>query len=130
VDLQTRRIPNSLVLALLVWSVAQMLWLGQPARGAAAVGLLVAGGAFFLLAHAGRGFVGLGDVTLVAALGALLGYPAVLAAIFAGVLAGGVAAAFLLLTRRAGRKDPFAYGPYLALGAWLVYTRVLGLWPG
>jgi leader peptidase (prepilin peptidase)/N-methyltransferase len=48
----------------------------------------------------------------------------------AGIMAGGVAAAVLLLTRRAGRKDAFAYGPYLALGAWLVYTRVLGLWPG
>lgn len=130
VDLQTRRIPNALVLALLVWSVAQMLWLDQPAQGAAAVGLLVAGGAFYLLAHTGRGFVGLGDVKLEAALGALLGYPAVLAGMFAGIVAGGVAAAFLLLTRRAGRKDAFAYGPYLALGAWLVYTRVLGLWPG
>ena len=72
----------------------------------------------------------MGDVKLEAAAGALLGYPAVLAALFLGVLAGGVAAAFLLLTHRAGRKDAFAYGPYLALGAWLVYTRVLGLWPG
>ena len=27
-------------------------------------------------------------------------------------------------------KDSIAYGPYLALGAWLVYARVLGLWPG
>ena len=44
-------------------------------------------------------------------------------------MAGGVAALFLLLTRRAGRKDTMAYGPYLALGAWLVLTRVLGLWP-
>ncbi|MFZ2362061.1 MAG: prepilin peptidase, partial [Anaerolineae bacterium] len=73
---------------------------------------------------------GLGDVKLEAAIGALLGYPVALAAIFAGVLAGGVAGAVLLLTKRAGRKDPIAYGPYLALGAWLVYTRALGLWPG
>jgi leader peptidase (prepilin peptidase)/N-methyltransferase len=48
----------------------------------------------------------------------------------AGIVAGSLAALFLLLTRRAGRKDPFAYGPYLALGAWLVLVRVWGLWPG
>jgi prepilin signal peptidase PulO-like enzyme (type II secretory pathway) len=107
-----------------------MLWLGQPDWRAAVAGLAVAGGLFFVLALIGRGVAGLGDVKLEAALGALLGYPAVLAAMLAGIMAGGVAAAVLLLTRRAGRKDAFAYGPYLALGAWLVYTRVLGLWPG
>lgn len=130
VDLRVRRIPNELALALIVWAVVQVLWLGQPTWGAAALGLLAAGGLFFLLALIGRGALGMGDVKLEAAAGALLGYPAVLAALFLGVLAGGVAAAFLLLTHRAGRKDAFAYGPYLALGAWLVYTRVLGLWPG
>ena len=130
VDLRVRRIPNELVLALLAWAGVQVLWLGQPDWGAAALGLLAAGGLFFLLALVGRGAMGLGDVKLEAALGALLGWPAVLAAMVAGVLAGGAAAAFLLLTKRAGRKDSIAYGPYLALGAWLVHTRVLGLWPG
>lgn len=130
VDLRVRRIPNELVLALLVWAVVQILWLGQPGWGAAALGLAVAGGVFLLLRLAGRGAMGLGDVKLEAALGALLGSPAVLAAMVAGILAGGLAAAVLLLTRRAGRKDAIAYGPYLALGAWLVYTRALGLWLG
>ena len=130
VDLRTRRIPNELVLALLAWAVVQLFWLGQPAWGASAVGLLVAGGLFFLLVHTGRGVVGSGDAKLMAAIGALLGYPTVLAGVLVGVLAGGLAAAFLLLTKRAGRSDTFAYGPYLALGAWLVHTRALGLWPG
>jgi prepilin signal peptidase PulO-like enzyme (type II secretory pathway) len=130
VDWRVRRIPDELALALLAWAVVQMLWIGQPAWGSAALGLLAAGGIFFGLAVLGRGALGIGDVKLEAAAGALLGFPVALAAIFAGILAGGVAAIFLLLIRRAGRKDTFAYGPYLALGAWLVYTRVLGLWPG
>ncbi len=96
VDLRVRCIPNELVLALLAWAVVQVLWLGQPGWGAAVSGLLVAGGLFFLLALIGRGAMGLGDVKLEAAIGALLGYPAVLAAMFAGILAGGAAAAFLL----------------------------------
>ncbi len=130
VDLRVRRLPNPLVLALLGCALLQAIWLGQPTLAMAALGMGVALAVFGVIWLLGRGALGLGDVKLEAALGALLGYPAVLAGLFAGVLAGGLAALFLLLTRRAGRKDPFAYGPYLALGAWLVYTRVLGLWPG
>ncbi len=95
----------------------------------AAIGLAVAGGIFLLLAILGRDALGLGDVKLAAAIGALAGFPVALVGLFVGIMAGGVAALFLLLTRRAGRKDTMAYGPYLALGAWLVLTRVLGLWP-
>ncbi len=130
VDLRVRRIPNELVLALLAWAVVQILWLGEPGWGSAAAGLALAGGLFFLLALIGRGAMGLGDVKLEAAVGALLGYPAVLAAMIVGVAAGGIVAALLLVTRRASRKDAIAYGPYLALGAWLVLARSWGLWPG
>lgn len=134
VDLKTRRIPNPLTLALLLWAAVQGLWLGRPGWAAAGLGLATAG-ALFLLFYAlgrgalGRGALGLGDVKLEAALGALLGFPAVLAGMLAGILLGGLAAAGLLLTGRAGRRDPFAYGPWLALGGWLIYTRLLGLWP-
>jgi prepilin signal peptidase PulO-like enzyme (type II secretory pathway) len=40
----------------------------------------------------------------------------------------GLAAAFLLLSGRAGRKDSMAYGPYLALGAWLILAWGWGPW--
>lgn len=129
VDLRVRRIPNGLVLALLAWAALQGVWLGRPGWSAALLGLVLAGGSFLLLYFLGRGALGLGDVKLMAALGALLGYPAIVAGLLAGILAGGLAAAILLLSRRAGRRDPFAYGAWLALGAWLVYTRLLGLWP-
>jgi prepilin signal peptidase PulO-like enzyme (type II secretory pathway) len=129
VDFQVRRLPNPLVLALLGWAVVQSFWLGYPTLEMAALGLAVAGAIFLVLAIIGRGALGIGDVKLEAAIGALVGFPAVLLAVFAGVVAGGVAAVFLLVTRKAGRKDPMAYGPYLALGAWLILVRVLGLWP-
>jgi leader peptidase (prepilin peptidase)/N-methyltransferase len=128
VDFQVRRIPNVLVLALLIWALVQPLWLGQPTLVAAALGLLAGGGLFLLLALIGRGAMGAGDVKLAAALGAVVGFPHVLPALFLGAVAGGAAALVLLATRRAGRKDYMAYGPYLALGAWLIWTRSLGLW--
>ena len=129
VDFQTRRIPNALVLALLGWAAVQLVWPGQLSLRDAGLGLLVGGGSFFLLALIGRGAMGIGDVKLAAALGALLGYPLILPALLGGVLAGGIGAVALLVTRRAGRKDSMAYGPYLALGAWLVLVNRLGVWP-
>jgi leader peptidase (prepilin peptidase)/N-methyltransferase len=128
VDFQTRRIPNGLVLALLAWAVVQVIWLAQPTPVEAGLGLALAGGLFLVIALIGRGALGSGDVKLAAALGAVLGFPLALSGLLLGVVLGGVAALVLLITRRVGRKDPIAYGPYLALGAWIVWTRALGLW--
>lgn len=120
VDLAVRRIPNRLVLSLFLWAVVQSLWTGQPSLAGLVLGTLIGGGLFLLIAVAGRGAMGMGDVKLAAALGAVLGYPAVLSGLFAGIIAGGLAALLLILTRRIGRKDYMAYGPYLALGAILI----------
>ena len=70
--------------------------------------------------------LGMGDVKLAAVIGACVGFPSVLTALFAGVLCGGGAAAFLLLTRRAGRRGTFAYAPYLVVGVLLLIFGVLG----
>jgi leader peptidase (prepilin peptidase)/N-methyltransferase len=73
--------------------------------------------------------MGMGDVKLMAASGALVGYPLILQSMFWGVVTGGVAALVLLLTKRVRRKDFIAYGPYLAFGTWLIAAKMLGLWP-
>jgi Flp pilus assembly protein protease CpaA len=129
VDLSVRRIPNPLLLALLAWAVLQALWLGKPTAVEAFLGLLVGGGLFLLLALLRRGALGAGDVKLAAVLGTVVGLPLVLPALLSGALAGGLAALLLLATRRVGRRDYMAYGPYLSLGAWLVWTQAIGLWP-
>lgn len=128
IDLRVRRIPNVLCAALLLWALVQIIWLGQPQPAAAAIGVLAAGGLFLVVALIGRGAMGAGDVKLAAALGALLGFPLVFPALALGIIAGGLVALALLLSRRVGRKSYIAYGPYLALGAWLVWMGTLGPW--
>ncbi len=128
VDWRVQRIPNLLVFVLLAWAVVQSFWSGQPTLVELIVGLFTGGGIFLLLALFSRGALGAGDVKLAAVSGALVGWPAVLVALFLSILAGGTAAGLLLVTRRATRGDTMAYGPYLALGSWLVYSAFLGLW--
>lgn len=124
-DWRTQRISNWLTGALLAWAMLQAFWLKRPDLPALAAGALIGGGLFWLLRRLGRGALGLGDVKLALAGGALLGWPAVLPGLLSGMLIGGGAAALLLFSRRARRQDRFAYGPYLALGIWLVYAAGL-----
>jgi len=129
VDLQVRRIPNALVGILAAWCLLQIAWMGWPTIPAALLGAAVGGGVFFLLYLLSRGAMGAGDVKFVAATGLLVGYPLIASSMFLGIVAGGLAALALLLTGKASRKDSIAYGPYLALGAWVVWF-VHALMPG
>jgi leader peptidase (prepilin peptidase)/N-methyltransferase len=114
-DVLTRRILNVVVLPAAVVVVA----LRAAFVPSALAETLVAGGiafvVFLVLVIALNGF-GMGDVKLAGLLGLLLGRSA-LGALLAGCIAGGIAAAFLIASGRAGRKSTFAYGPYLVLGA-------------
>lgn len=65
--------------------------------GEAALGSLVAFGIFFFLFV--FGLMGGGDAKLAAAIGALIGYPAILDALFWGTMVGGVYALTVLLVR-------------------------------
>lgn len=61
--------------------------------------------------------MGMGDLKLAVLIGLASGFPAVLSALLAGFLAGGIIAIALLLLRLKHLKDTMPYGPSLVLGA-------------
>lgn len=61
---------------------------------------------------------GLGDVKLIVLVGLLAGWPAILTALFIGVVAAGIPSVVMLLSGRG--REVFSYGPYLALGGLIV----------
>lgn len=85
---------------------------------AALVGLVIFGGLFLITRGRGLGF---GDVKLAGALGLLFGWPdTLLVFVFASCV--GFLAGILLITFRGRRlKDAIPFGPFLALGAFLVW---------
>ncbi len=90
----------------------------------AAVAAAAVGGALFVLASViwkSEGIVpfGAGDVWLAAMIGAIVRGSGVVEALFVGALLASLAGLVLLATHRLGRRDPFAYGPYLCVGALL-----------
>jgi leader peptidase (prepilin peptidase)/N-methyltransferase len=80
---------------------------------------LAAGTILFLLVevlfHAGA--LGLGDVWLAGAIGAMIGFPDGLIALALGMLLAGIAGGVLLLSKRTSPGDYMPYGSYLCMGA-------------
>lgn len=61
------------------------------------------------------GFGG-GDIKLLFAGGFFLGWKRMVVGAFLGFLAGGVYGIFLLVSKKKGRRDQFAFGPFLCAG--------------
>jgi leader peptidase (prepilin peptidase)/N-methyltransferase len=126
IDLDVHRLPDKIQLPAYP-ALAALLAACSFATGdwGAFVRALIAGAAlwaFFLILAIvlPGGGIGFGDVKLAGLLGMLLGWLTwahVIIATMATFLIGGVIAALLLVTRRKGRKDDFAYGPSMLLGA-------------
>ncbi len=111
-DLESRRIPNRIVIPAAVAAVAARTAIDPSARWA--LGSVVCGGLLLVLALVYPAGLGMGDVKLALFLGAWLGWYGLLAIVL-GVLSGFVPALLLLVTR--GRRSALPYAPFLAIGA-------------
>ncbi|MBU6403043.1 MAG: A24 family peptidase, partial [Verrucomicrobia bacterium] len=72
-----------------------------------------------------REAMGLGDVKFMAAIGAFLGWPAVVFSLFLSSVLGAAAGGVLILLKKHPRSNPIPYGPYIALAAalWIFVGR-------
>ncbi|MDR1816392.1 MAG: prepilin peptidase [Clostridiales Family XIII bacterium] len=80
------------------------------------IGIAAVSVPLFVIAFFVQGAFGLGDVLLMAAAGLFLGWQGAVVAVFVGILIGGGQGAFLLLTKKKGGKEHFAFGPALCVG--------------
>ncbi len=128
-------IPAALILGFLNLSflqrgVLQILWGGIIGVGIFLVFYLL-GEKFAMWMRRRRGeeadeiALGFGDVMLSGVIGFTLGWPGVIVALFLGILAAGefslVYILFLISRRRYRAFTPIPYGPFLVLGAGIVY---------
>jgi len=131
IDLKCRLVLNVLVYPAAV--VALLIHSVPPGRDTliALLGGAVGLSPFLLVALLKPGSIGGGDVKLAALIGLIVGFPQVLWALTLGILAGGITALILLLTRRWGPGSYIPYAPFLCLGATisLVYDPLSLLFP-
>lgn len=85
------------------------------------LGVLVGGGSMFLLGYLGelvfkKDALGGGDIKLMGMIGAFLGWKLVLLTFFIAPMFGSVSSVIMLAKNK---REPIAYGPYLAAGAFV-----------
>lgn len=129
VDLVEMAIPDELVVAVLgttvLYRIVSYLLYGiGPEILYHLQGLLLGGLIFLLIMIISKGGIGQGDVTLISALGFLLGPYYILLNIFLSFFIGGIISIFLLLSKIKTRKDPIPFGPFIVIAFFI--TRILG----
>ncbi|SPF33044.1 Type 4 prepilin-like proteins leader peptide-processing enzyme (Includes: Leader peptidase; N-methyltransferase) [Candidatus Desulfosporosinus infrequens] len=118
IDLDTFRLPDVLTLPLLgIGLLGAFLIPGSPSGCESVLGALSAGGLFWGIARVYPQGMGFGDVKLVAALGAFLGFPTIFLAVFMGSFVGAFMGILLFVTGQKRLQEQIPFGPYLALGA-------------
>ncbi|WP_439901873.1 prepilin peptidase [Microbacterium azadirachtae] len=145
IDLETKRLPNAIVLPSIVVGVALLAIAAALGSAGSASGVgwtaflrAVAGGAILCAFYAivrlisPRGMGG-GDVKLAALVGLFLGWcgwATLVVGAFAAFVLGGLFGVVLILLRRAKRKTAIPFGPWMIAGAWagIAVGEPIGRW--
>lgn len=132
VDWDTMEIPNGFLAAMILVGAGFAVFFPEITPGGRLVGMAVISVPMLLLTTVLPGAFGGGDIKLTAVAGLVLGWKLNLLAFFLAVLAGGGYGIFLLVSRKKGRKERFAFGPFLCggMGAALLWGADFISWYG
>ena len=117
VDLEQQIIPSRIIYPSIIFALLGAMISPELSVSDSIWGGLLGFGFLFLVAFVNPAGMGMGDVRLAAFIGLITGFHGVVLALLIAIVGGGVVAAFLLITRLKGRRDPIPFGPFLALGA-------------
>ena len=121
IDLQHRILPNVITLPGIAAGFAASLFL-PPGWLSSLIGIVAGGGILFAIAEAyyrlrGIEGLGMGDVKMLAMIGAVLGWPLMLLTLVFASFAGSVIGVGLIASGRGGMQAALPFGTFLALGA-------------
>jgi leader peptidase (prepilin peptidase)/N-methyltransferase len=139
VDLEHHLLPNAITLPGIV--VGFLFSLGiEPGWRSSLIGMLLGGGLLFATAEGyyrlrGEEGLGMGDVKMLAMIGAFLGWQLTLVTLMMASIAGSVVGGLLIVFGGGGMKTALPFGTFLALGSVFAATAgpsllnwYIGLW--
>jgi leader peptidase (prepilin peptidase) / N-methyltransferase len=126
IDLEHQLLPNVITLPGIVAGFLFSL-VTEPGWSASLLGILVGGGALYAIAEAyyrvrHEEGLGMGDVKMLAMIGAFIGWKLALVTLMTASLVGSVVGLTLIATGRGGMKHALPFGTFLALGAAVAAT--------
>ena len=126
IDQQTMEIPNGLVIACIVPAAIAVFAFPDVKIMERLIGFFSVSLPLFAITLAVPGAFGGGDIKLMAVIGFFLGWKMSLTAFMLAVFSGGIYGIGLLLSKKKGAKEHFAFGPFLCAGTAL--TLFVGEW--
>jgi leader peptidase (prepilin peptidase)/N-methyltransferase len=126
IDLEHQLLPNAITLPGIVIGFVFSLMVG-PGWLDSLIGILVGGGVLYAIAEIyyrvrKEEGLGMGDVKMLAMIGAFLGWKLTLVTLMMASLSGSLIGAMLIVTSRGGMKHALPFGTFLALGSALAAT--------
>jgi leader peptidase (prepilin peptidase)/N-methyltransferase len=121
IDLEHHLLPNTITLPGIIAGFLFSLFT-EPGWAASLIGILAGGGVLYLVAEAyyrvrHEEGLGMGDVKMLAMVGAFLGWQLTLLTLMMASLSGSIIGLLLIVTKRGGMKYALPFGTFLALGA-------------
>lgn len=137
IDLDHHLLPNVITLPGIVVGLAFSL-VTEPGWLASLIGAVVGGGSLWLIAEVyyrvrHEEGLGMGDVKMLAMIGAFIGWPLMLVTLMMASFAGAFVGLLVIALRKGDMKYALPFGTFLALGAVLATTigpRLLGWYLG
>jgi leader peptidase (prepilin peptidase)/N-methyltransferase len=131
IDLEHHLLPNSITLPAIVVGFA-FSFFTEPGWVSSLIGIVIGGGVLFAIAEAYYRIrheegLGMGDVKMLAMIGAFLGWKLTIVTLMLASFAGTLVGLVLIVTKRGGMKYALPFGTFLALGAALAATVGPGL---
>jgi leader peptidase (prepilin peptidase)/N-methyltransferase len=131
IDLEHHLLPNAITLPGIVVGFAFSLF-GPPGWLSSAIGILVGGGILFAIAELyfrlrHEEGLGMGDVKMLAMIGAFLGWKLAIVTLMMASIAGSLIGMLLIVTGRGNMKYALPFGTFLAFGAAVAATAGQGL---
>jgi leader peptidase (prepilin peptidase) / N-methyltransferase len=115
IDLRSRIIPNKVTYTGIITGLFLSIYILHNSPLATLLNLIIPALVFYLLAIITRG-MGIGDVKLVAMIGAFIGWQYTLMGVFLGSLVGSILGLSLIGTGLIERKTRIPFGPLISLG--------------
>jgi leader peptidase (prepilin peptidase) / N-methyltransferase len=126
IDLEHHLLPNVLTLPGILIGLAFSPFT-EPGLRSSLIGIAVGGGVLYLIAEGYYRLrheegLGMGDVKMLAMIGAFIGWQLTLVTLMMASFAGSIVGLVLIASRRGGMKYALPFGTFLAMGAGLAAT--------
>jgi leader peptidase (prepilin peptidase)/N-methyltransferase len=122
IDLEHHLLPNVITLTGIVIGFLLSFITDQPGWRSSLIGIVAGGGVLFLIAEVyyrvrHEEGLGMGDVKMLAMMGAFLGWPLAILSLMIASVAGTIIGVGLIVTGRGTMKYALPFGTFLAIGA-------------